>query len=89
MNNCKICQKHKQETDLLIYKDAYVCVYHYLPDKIGNTNFLGYYFVEMIRHFDGIQNATDDELIAMIKITKLIATALMKIFSIPRQGQLQ
>ena len=80
MEVCAICKKHDEETELMIYKDQYVWVCHYMPDQEGNTNFLGYYFVEMIRHFDGIQNATDEELEAMMKITKRLANALMQKF---------
>lgn len=51
-----------------------------MPNIDGNTNYLGYYFVEMIRHFDGIQNATDQEMEAMIQVTKRLANALIEKF---------
>lgn len=52
-----------------------------MPDKDGNTNYLGYYFVEMIRHFDGIQNASNEELLAMTRITKCLASALLQVLN--------
>lgn len=57
----------------MIYKDEYVRIYHYVPDLLGDQNFIGYYFVEMNRHFDGIQNAEKVELTAMILVTKKLA----------------
>ncbi|MDK2808859.1 MAG: histidine triad family protein [Clostridiales bacterium] len=77
MEDCIICNKHKKNTELMIYRDEYVCVCHYISNLEGNNNFLGYYFVEMMRHFDGIQNATEEELYAMIKVTKRLANALI------------
>ena len=80
MKGCIICEKNEKKTELMIYRDDFVSVSHYMPDINGNTNYLGYYFVEMIRHFDGIQNATDQELEAMIKVTRQIANALIQKF---------
>lgn len=77
MERCMICKKHEEKTELLVYRDEFVCAYHYMPDVKGYSNYLGYYFVETIRHFDGIQNATKEELEAMFNITKLLANALM------------
>lgn len=77
MEGCIICKKHREESDLVIYRDELVYVCHYMPDLKRDTNFLGYYFVEMIRHFDGVQNATDEELKAMMRVTKQLSNALM------------
>jgi len=80
MESCLICRKHLEKLPEIVFNDEYVTVSHYLSDQYSSQNYLGYYFVEMNRHFDGIQNATDSELNAMMKVTRKLAHALMDKF---------
>ena len=81
MESCLICRKHQEKPNEIIFRNEYVSVSHYISDRENNQNYLGYYFVDMIRHFDGIQNATEIELNAMMKVTQKLAQALIDRFN--------
>ena len=77
--DCIICQKHADSGPLAggvrIWESPEVVVYHKLLDDDGTT-FLGYCFVETVRHVGYLDELTDDEVIAIARTRSALATGL-------------
>lgn len=77
-DNCIICNKHKDNLHI-VYQNQFIAVSHYVKYPKDSNNYLGYYMVESKRHFRGIYDATDEEMIEIGKIVKLLSKALMNV----------
>lgn len=75
---CFICEKHNNGTDI-VFQDSLVSVSHLVRHLDKSDNYLGYYMVESIRHFRGMYDATEEEMVAIGKMLKVLSNALMNV----------
>lgn len=79
--NCLICKKQNNNQDI-VYQNDLLYVSHFIPHPDKQDNYLGYYFIESKRHFTGIHNATDEEMIAISIMLRNLSKAVMSILDI-------
>jgi ATP adenylyltransferase len=78
-DDCIICQKHSDTGPLAggvrIWAGEHVAVYHKLLDGDGTT-FLGYCFIETLRHVGSLYELTDDEAVEAARTRRALAAGL-------------
>jgi ATP adenylyltransferase len=79
MAECIICEKHADTGPLAggvrVWADDLVLVYHKLLDDDGTT-FLGYCFIETVRHVGSIDELTDEEAVEIARVRRSLAIGL-------------
>lgn len=82
MDNCYICDKHNGlvKTCGLVYSDDLLYVYHMEPKE--DIIYLGYLFIELRRHVQGLEDMNDEECIAVGRMLKRISGTLIDNFDI-------
>jgi ATP adenylyltransferase len=79
MSDCIICQKHADTGPLAggvrVWSGEHVVVYHKLLDNDGTT-FLGYCFIETLRHVASLDELTEEESLAVARTRRSLAIGL-------------
>ncbi len=83
MENCIICKKHKENIDV-VYKDDLIYISHYIKHPEDTGNYLGYYMIESIRHFTGLENVSDIEMEMLGKAQRSLSKALKNVLDVER-----
>ena len=83
LENCIICKKHKENLDV-VYKDDLIYISHYIKHPEDTGNYLGYYMIESIRHFTGLENVSDIEMEMLGKAQRSLSKALKNVLDVER-----
>ena len=75
---CKICNEQRRKQDIVFSNDL-ISVKHYIKDRTGNHNYLGYYMIESTRHFKGMYDATEKEMQDIGAMAQKLSSALMQV----------
>ncbi len=82
MNDCYICKKHNGSIESCgeIYKDDLLAIYHLEPGS-GEV-YLGYLFIELRRHIEGLGDMNDVEATAIGKMMQRISKLLREHYAV-------
>ncbi len=83
MDKCRICEKHENNIDV-VYENDLISISHYIRQPEGDKNYLGYYMIESIRHFTGMENMSDTEIEMVGKALKYLSKAMKKVLEVEK-----